>query len=228
MKKEEALKSPRLPAAGGFDAVEMFESEFAADTMYESLFLSGGDFSDQSADHLILSTCHFQGVYFGRAEWSAVDMSDTRFDECDFANASWHKGILDRVEVVGSRLLGLKVSEARLWNTVFRECNASLAQFRFCTFKAARFESCNLNGADFQDADLRGVVFSNCDLREARMSGAKLENADLRGSNLEGLRIGIESLNGAIVEPAQASYLAGLMGLKVRPVDGEENLGARS
>jgi uncharacterized protein YjbI with pentapeptide repeats len=217
--KKEALKSPRLPAAGDFSSVELLESEFAPDTMYESLFLSGGDFSDQSADHLIFSICHFQGVYFGRAEWPAVDMSDTRLAECDLANASWHKGILDRVEIIGCRLLGLKANEARLWNVVFRECNGSLAQFRFSAFKAVRFESCNLNGADFQDADLRGVVFRDCDLREARMSGAKLEDADLRGSNLEGIRMGIESLNGAIVEPAQAAYLAGLMGLQVRTLE---------
>jgi uncharacterized protein YjbI with pentapeptide repeats len=59
------------------------------------------------------------------------------------------------------------------------------------------------------------VVFEHCDLREAQLSFAKLGGTDFRGSQLENLRVGMESLRGAIVDPAQAAYLAGLMGLKV-------------
>jgi len=90
-----------------------------------------------------------------------------------------------------------------------------MANFRGATFKKCRFVDCNLQGADFQHADLRGTVFEGCNLREAQMSFAKLDGVDFRGSAIEGLRVGIESLRGAIVGLSQAAYLAGLMGLKV-------------
>ncbi len=108
------------------------------------------------------------------------------------------------------------MTEAHAGSTLWRECNLSLAQFRFATFKNARFENCNLRGADFLEADLRGVVFQNCDLQDAQMSFCKLENTDFRGSDILGLKVGVENLNGAIVEPFQAAYFAGLMGLQVK------------
>jgi uncharacterized protein YjbI with pentapeptide repeats len=59
------------------------------------------------------------------------------------------------------------------------------------------------------------VQFEGCDLGEAQLSFARLAGADFRGCGIKDLRVGIEHLKGAIVDPAQAAYLAGLMGLKV-------------
>ena len=219
--KKEAIKSPRLPGKAISDGGSLPTDQICADASYANLKVSGQNYVKQVAGHVVFTRCHFQSVNFDRVQLPSLDLSDARFDECDLANADWRKVILDRVEFVGCRLLGLRANEAHFKNTVIQECNASLAQFRFTTFKAVRFENCNLRGADFQEADLRGVVFKDCDLREVQMSSARLENTDFRGSEIEGLMVGADNLKGAIVEPFQAAYFAGLMGLQVKWTDTE-------
>lgn len=217
--KRESIKPPRLVRYKESATDELLEIEDEAS--FENLLLAGHDYSGQSASHVVLQSCHFKGVNFSRIDLPQLDLGDVRFDSCDIANGSFHKGIFDRVEFAGCRLLGLMANEARITNAAFEECNASLAQFRFSTLKAVRFEDCNLEGADFQEADLRGAIFRNCNLRDARMSSARLENADLRGSDIEGLRLGVDHLSGTIVEPSQAAYLASLLGLQVVSLDDE-------
>ena len=216
--KKETIKPPRLVRWQGSTTEPIGIEEEAS---FENLLLEGHDYSDLSAQHVVFQSCHFKGVNLGRTDFPDFDLGDVRFDDCDIANGSWHKGILERVQFAGCRLLGFMANEARIANVTFEECNASLAQFRFATLRAVCFDGCNLQGADFQESDLRGVIFRNCNLRDARMSGARLEGADLRGSEIEGLRLGTEFLAGTVVEPSQAAYLASLLGLRVVSMEEE-------
>ncbi|HRW47025.1 MAG TPA: pentapeptide repeat-containing protein, partial [Caldilinea sp.] len=83
-----------------------------------------------------------------------------------------------------------------------------------------RFDRCDLSGADLQATDLTGARFARCKLDEVEFSQAVLSGADLRTSTIERMRVGITELHGAIVDPFQASYLAGIMGLVIKN-DGE-------
>lgn len=186
------------------------------DTTYSDFEVSERDYTGHKARRVVFARCSFERVVFAQSEFPEVDLSDFTGKNCDFANAGWRKAILHRVELDSCRLVGLGANEAHIGSTLFRDCNASLAQFRFSNFKAVRFENCNLYRADFQEADLRGVIFQNCDLREAQMSFAKLDETDFRGSDVVGLQVNVENLKGAIVEPFQAAYFAGLMGLNVK------------
>ena len=65
-------------------------------------------------------------------------------------------------------------------------------------------------------ADLSGVLFSRCNLTRCDMTGARLSGADFRGSSIEGLKVGLDELQGAIVDPSQALSFASLLGLVVK------------
>ncbi|HWQ08715.1 MAG TPA: pentapeptide repeat-containing protein [Holophaga sp.] len=189
--------------------------QLVPETTYEFQELVEVDFSDQAAEAVCLRNCRLSKVKFTRSRLQRLDLDKVEADDCDFANAFLPKARLDRVVVKESRLVGIDLSGALVKASAFEACDATYGNFRSAVFRKCRFRACNLRGADFQGADLRSAVFEQCDLREAQLSFAKLDGADLRGSELTGLRVGIENLRGAIVDPAQAAYLAGLMGLKV-------------
>lgn len=149
----------------------------------------------------------FQNVQMPDAQFPRFDLSDIRFDKCDFANTECDKASLNRVEFVGCRILGFKLIKSQVKNTLIKDCQGKFAQFEFTKFKAVRFENCLLEDTNFQDTDLSNVVFLNCDIRNAMLSGAKLTGTDFRGSKIEGLQVSLEQLRGAIFEPLQAAYL---------------------
>jgi len=189
--------------------------QLVSDANYDSIDLTGADFSDQVANMVTITRGHLTKVALARTHLQRLDLNKVKLIECDLANAVWERTRLEKVHLKESRLTGWNISRALVRDCVFDACEASFSVFSYVAFKKCRFLNCNLRGADFQDADLRNVVFENCNLKEAQMSFAKLEGTDLRGSEITGLRVGIEHLRGAIVDPSQAAYLSGLMGLKV-------------
>ncbi|MEZ4727820.1 MAG: pentapeptide repeat-containing protein [Caldilineaceae bacterium] len=143
-------------------------------------------------------------------------VTDTRFESCDLANAAWEQFLAHRVAFLDCQLVGWDAGEAHLQNVRFQACNGQFAGFRFATCKSVYFEQCDLRHANFQRADLSGVIFHKCDLRHAQLSGAKLQGTDFRGSQIEAMHVGLHELPGAIVDPFQAAYLAGLLGVVIR------------
>jgi len=179
--------------------------------------LGGGqNFSGQSGALVVIARSTLTQVNLAGTRLPRLDLDEVRMESCDLANAVWEKARL-KASLVGCRMVGLNLSGALLRHTVFQGCHGAFAQFGSMVCKVARFLDCDLHGADFQQADLRSVVFQGCNLAEAQMSFARLEGTDFRGSDLKGLRVRIEDLKGAIVDPGQAVYLSGLMGLKVQP-----------
>lgn len=210
-------QAPRLPSRLTLQSgEEIFLQDFAE---FSTLLLERSDFTGQRAAHLT-----FTGVHCKQGRWSdsrlhGVRCTDTRFEGCDLANAVWEQFIAHRVELLACQLVGWNAVEAHLQNVRFQECNGQFAGFRFATCKFVYFEQCDLRHADFQRADLSGVIFHKCDLRHAQLSGAKLQGTDFRGSQLEAMHVGLHELPGAIVDPFQAAYLAGLLGVVIRHED---------
>jgi uncharacterized protein YjbI with pentapeptide repeats len=210
--------APALPAEADLRAVR---GPFVAEHRDEEVLLTSLRLDDAPAPHMVLARASLQEVSAARADWSNLRLRDTRCRSCDLSSADWSAADVQRTEFLACRLTGLNLSESSLEDVLFRECTARLAQFYATEFRGARFEQCDLKEAYFGDADLRGVVFRDCDLTGADLSDARLEEVDLRGSVLAALKVsGPACLRGAIVDPAQAAYLAGhdsLLGLQVRP-----------
>ena len=209
-----AITSPRLPTSTRLPSVSIeniFDYQECVD-----LRLAQRDLSGQIADYPIFERMYCEGTNLSETEFSGLKCSDIRLTRCDLGNANWPKVIAHRAEIMECLLTGFQTTEGHFQNVVFKDCIASFARMRFATFKAVCFENCDLQNADFQGADLSGVVFAKCNLTGAQMSQTKLKGTDLRGSTIEGIRVGANELPGAIVDPVQAAYIAGLLGLVIK------------
>jgi uncharacterized protein YjbI with pentapeptide repeats len=211
------LQAPRLPTRLTLHEHVSLE-DFAE---FSTLMLERADFSNQSAAHVSFTGIHCKQGRWATSQLQGVRCIDTRFDGCDFANATWERLTAHRVEFLTSQLVGFTSLEAHLHHVRFQGCNAQFASFRFATCKGVRFEGCDLRHADFQRTDLSGVVFHKCDLRHAQLSGATLRGTDFRGCKIDDLCVGLQELPGAIVDPFQAAYIAGLLGVIIKAEDDE-------
>lgn len=214
MSTSQRLQKPRLSTRLLPESVEAGALQDFAD--FATVLLERTDFTAQRAAHLTFTDVQCKQVRWGDSRLHGVRCTDVRFAGCDLANATWEQFVAHRVEFLDCQLLGWNALEAHLQNVRFQGCNGQFAGFRFATCKLVRFEQCDLRQADFQRADLSGVVFHKCDLRGAQLSGTTLKGTDFRGSQIDDMRVGIQELPGAIVDPFQAAYIAGLLGVVIK------------
>jgi len=191
-------------------------ARLADDESYDDLHLVHCDLRGQAADYVLFHRLLCADTLWTETQLLAAQFRDVRMTRCDLANARWPRAIFHRAEFLGCRLVGLQAGESHVQNVLLRECVATMASFRFGTFKRVRCEQCDLRQADFQGADLSGVVFVRCNLSDAQFSGATLTGTDLRGCTIENVRMGVAEAPGAIVDHAQAAYIAGLLGLVIK------------
>jgi uncharacterized protein YjbI with pentapeptide repeats len=215
------IRAPMLPPDDADLALPPADFVLDARARYENTFFHDHNFSGHETDHTVFDQCRLQEVKLSATIFDDFELNDAELKECDLANAVWNKVMIYRTEFLACRAVGLNVNEAFIKDVIFRDMNLMLSQFRFAEFKSVRFENCNLKGADFQNADLRGVVFVECDLSEAEFSFANLQNADVRGCEIKKLRANAQCLKGLIVEPFQAAYFGGLLGLQVKWTKGQ-------
>jgi uncharacterized protein YjbI with pentapeptide repeats len=186
---------------------------------YRQCSLHECDFSSQIAADIVLDQVVCKRLRLHLAELPLAQVLDVRFDTCDLAGSAWEKAHMRRVEFLGCRLLGIKVSNSSFEDMLVHNCNAEFARFWSATFKATQFEHCSLREASFQDTDLEGVVFRDCDLTKADLRGAKLAGTDFRGSIIDGVQVGLKELHGAIIDPSQVMHIAALVGVVVKGIE---------
>ena len=205
---------PQLPQAREIVANEPLTlhdlDELSAFTLNEV------DLAEQRAAHLTWRGVACRQVRLTDSQFDPLRLTDVLFTGCDLANAQWERVTAQRLAFDECQLIGFDTPDARWQDVTFSHCRAQYAKFRFSKFKRVRFEGCDLRNADFQGSDLSGVIFHKCDLADAQLSGTTLHGTDFRGSTIERMKVGIAELPGAIVEPVQAAYVAGLLGVVIR------------
>jgi uncharacterized protein YjbI with pentapeptide repeats len=87
--------------------------------VYSDVSLAHAELVGQAARDVTFDTVHFKHVRLGGTLLSAPHLRDVRFDTCDFAEAAWDKAQMTRIEVIDSRLLGFKASEALIQDALF-------------------------------------------------------------------------------------------------------------
>ncbi|HYP18731.1 MAG TPA: pentapeptide repeat-containing protein [Chloroflexia bacterium] len=218
-------KQPRLPKppdiSGDPETVGLPGDRVQSHERYEYVSVPQTDLGGQEAGYARFESSTFSRVDMHDTRFTGLKLIDVRLDSCDMANANWGQCELQRVELLGCRMLGYGAVEGRLQDVLFKECKARFALFHSATLKWTRFEKCDLTEADFHGADLSGVVFAGCDLTGCDMKDAKLAGTDVRGSIVDGLRVGLEELQGAIVDAAQAVTFLRLLGVTIKE-EGEE------
>ncbi len=174
------------------------------------------DGTNLQARSLRIDGCVLEGVPLAGGQFESLVWKDVRLIGCDLANIQAHRMSLARVALIDCRLTGITATALDWQDVLVQGGDVRYAQFREGKFRSCEFVECNWQEADLQNADLSGTVFRSCRLSRADLHGAKLRNTDFRKSEVEGLLVGVNDLRGAIVDPAQAMILAGLMGLEIR------------
>ncbi len=155
-------------------------------------------------------------VQLAGGQFESMTCKDVRLIGCDLANIRAGRMALVRVALIDCRLTGITATALDWQDVLIQGGDVRYAQFRGGKFRSCEFIESNWQEADLTNADLSGSVFRSCSLNRADLHGAKLRNTDFRRSDVEGLLVGMNDLRGAIVDPAQAIVLAGLMGLQIR------------
>lgn len=205
---------PRLAAVTDVEALE----DGAA---FRQVALDAADFAGQVADDVLFEQVHGKKLRLDQTHLTLAQLLDVRLETSDLTTIVWEKAHIQRVELVGSRLLGAAFVDCELTDVLFEQSNLELARFWGSTLRSVRFERCVLRQASFETVDLSGIIFRDCDLTDADLRGARLTGADLRGSTLSGMQVGAQDLRGAIIDPSQTIHLAALLGITVRERDEE-------
>jgi uncharacterized protein YjbI with pentapeptide repeats len=180
----------------------------ATDTILPSLLSPRG----QSAT---IDRCVWRSVTLCDPKAQRLRMRDARIEHADLANIDLTSSLLERVEIVSTRLTGATCNEAQFKSVLFQECKLDLAMLRMARLQQCVFESCNLAEADFYGADLSGTIFRKCDLSRADIAHARLASADIRDCRLDGMRGTPDSMADLVISPDQAALLITLFGVRV-------------
>lgn len=137
---------------------------------------------------------HFQ---FIACDFSAADLTDTRFIHCQFYDAETQQGCL--------------FNRAILKDASFLHCDLTMSSFRYAEALGIEIRECRAQGVDFRDTSFRnmispkswfcsafitknnlsyanfsGAVLEKCELWENRWEGAQVRGAIFSGSDLSG------------------------------------------
>jgi uncharacterized protein YjbI with pentapeptide repeats len=143
-----------------------------------------------------LSRLHFRRARFTDVTFEGVDLSDSRFLECEFARARFKQSTLARVDFTDSQLTDLS----------FEECDVQDGSLAYTKGSKIRIQSSNFARTNLTKAfwtelmapglsclgsNLRRMTLDNANLLGARLLEAKLvavsfTNVDLRGAVLQG------------------------------------------
>jgi uncharacterized protein YjbI with pentapeptide repeats len=187
------------------------------------LILSGALVERAAADpvrpgRIRVRESELRGVSIEAHHVPGFELIDVILSDCGLANVDAREGLLRRVEVQRSRLVGLGLSEGDVADLVVRDSSLELSSFAGASLRSVRFEGVNLINASFLEARLELVEFIDCRMSGADFRGARVRSAAIRGASLDGV-LGVESLRGTRMPwgdiLASAGALASALGISV-------------
>lgn len=162
-----------------------------------------------------------RGCYIDRAALMSAKLPKLRIfntviEKANLANGDWEESNLERVQILGSRLTGLKIADGIIQDVHIQNSRLDLCEFRFSHFKNVIFENCVLNDSDFLNANLENVEFVGCDLQNAQFSQAKLKQVDMSGSKIDGIKMSADQLRGLTIDAGQLYAIIHILGVNIK------------
>jgi uncharacterized protein YjbI with pentapeptide repeats len=210
-------------AGGGMIAPDLPELEPQDIPGDGDLVLSGALVERAAADpvrtgRIRLRECELRGVSIEADHVPGLELVDVILSDCGLANVDARGGLLRRVEVQRSQLVGFDLSVGDVADLVVRDSSLELSSFAGASLRSVRFEGVNLTDASFMEARMELVEFADCRLAGADFRGARVRSAAIRGASLDGV-LGVESLRGVRMPwsdiLASAGALAAALGITV-------------
>jgi uncharacterized protein YjbI with pentapeptide repeats len=158
------------------------------------------------------------GVVFEPGNTPGFTLLDVVVRGCGLSNLDAREGLMSRVEIRGSQLVGFGFIRGEVRDLWVVDSSLQLASFASAKLHNVVFERVNLAEASFMDARLEAVAFIDCRLDGADFRGALASGCAIRGASLDGV-LGVESLRGLRMPWADvvgsAGALAAALGIVV-------------
>lgn len=168
----------------------------------------------------VLADAHFVDCRFTDCSFRSSDLSDGRFERCQFYDADaqvscdFSYAVLRNCRFEVCDLTTAVCTRTRAFGIELRRCQASgidfsLADFSLSAgdFATATFTDCNLAYADFSKTVLSGAVFAGSRMSHSVWNDASLNDADLSGCELDNIEARGLDLRGADLRDARFNRL---------------------
>lgn len=169
-----------------------------------------------SARRVRVRESELQGLVFEAGNAPGMTLVDVVLRGCGLSNLDAREGLMSRVEIHGSQLVGFGFTRGEIRDLSVLDSSLQVASFASATLNNVVFERVNLAEASFMDARLEAVAFVDCRLDGADFRGARVSGCAIRGASLDGV-LGVESLRGVRMPWADildsAAALAAALGI---------------
>ena len=115
-------------------------------------------------------------------------LNDAGVKSFNVQNLALNGMLLNKVEMRGGKLIGLKVSQGIIKGSVFEDVMMRSSNFEGCDLKNTSFARSNLLKSKFSGAICRGVSFEDAILERSDFSDCDMQGACLRGADLRGVK----------------------------------------
>ena len=176
-------------------------------------------FSDETCttDHIQHSffECEFRNVTF-QSDMRGCLFADCVFDRCDFSGADFSECVFRRCEMKICRMTGTEFVRCGFQDVLLSGCEASWANFfgskwKLCKWKEVSFKNASLSSNTQSDVRIERCSFEQCEL-----FNTKLKGMDFSDSDISGISVGIQDVNGAVMNEEQAAACVSLLGIIVK------------
>lgn len=211
-----ALQSPDLPE---LSAVELASDAEALELTGALVVREGGD-DAVTVRRVRVRESELRGLVVEAGTAAGLTLIDARLDGCGLSNLDGREGLLTRVEIRRSQLVGFGFTRGEIRDLRVVDSSLQLASFTSATLHNVVFERVDLGEASFMDARLEAVAFVDCRLEGADFRDARLRGCAIRGASLDGV-LGVASLRGLrmpwpdVLSSAEA--LAAALGITIEP-----------
>ena len=182
----------------------------------EKLAFEGEALEGVEGVSLAFAGCVFRHVRFGENDIGHLSFTDCLLDHCDFSGFKVLEGSLHRVELISCRGLGAQFDRSVLRDALFQACRVGYLTLSESRLTNVEFADCELENLLLYACALKDAAFTGCRMPNAEVTGTSLKGVDLTSDDISGLRAQLGCLEGAIISAAQAPELCALLGMKVR------------
>jgi uncharacterized protein YjbI with pentapeptide repeats len=190
----------------------------AGDLVLSGVLIEGEGRPPVPAGRIRVRESELHGVRIEADHAPGLELVDVVLRGCGLTNVDAREGLLRRVVVRGSQLVGFGLSGGQATDVSIVDSSLELASFAGTTLRSVRFERVNLSEVSFQYARLEMVEFVDCRLTGADFRRAKLRSCAIRGASLESV-VGVDSLRGLQMPwedvLASAGALASALGIAI-------------
>jgi uncharacterized protein YjbI with pentapeptide repeats len=171
--------------------------------------VSAGD-APVAARRVRVRESELDGLAFAPGTAPGLTLLDVVVRGCGLSNLDGREGLMSRVEIRGSQLVGFGFTRGEVRDLRVVDSSLQLASFASAKLTNVIFERVNLAEASFMDARLEAVAFVDCRLDGADFRRAVVRACAIRGASLDGV-LGIESLRGVRMPLADVVGSAGAL-----------------